>query len=364
MISALMNQKVKRRTGRSHIRPVKLLNSRKQRVIPPVSFSLSGRRNSSGFKASMLKYPLLGALILLLVFLFLSSPHIFSLTFSGFSGNRFNLPKESSLDSYPDEYEFIENMHDERKSTIISIGMKNREMASMPPFYILRNGDTIYGISKKYDISFYDLLKMNRITDPTNLRAGDIIHLLSENNEHPALHMGGNYTDTGSLPGEITIGVKKQKGYAPHTGHFSVATIFPDESATFMWILGNDRYTFEKNPIYTYKTPGHYDVFLIVSDKNKKEVVSNKISIEVIPKTPKKVRIESNTPRFITVNEINNIIDSSEICGHNISFHNNNVTMTQAPEILQHIGENKLSNKQGKIYHLFVCKPLSLKTQL
>jgi PKD repeat protein len=347
MISVLRNQNVRRRKGRACLRPIPMTYARKQRVIPHTFYSSSRRRKSTGFNASMLKYPLLGVLILLLVFLFLSSPHIFSLTFSGFSENKLNLPKESSLNGYSDEYDYVENMHDERESTIISIGLKNRGKASIPSLYILREGDTIYSISKKYDLSFYDLLKLNRITDPKNLKVGDMIHLLPETDSYPALPEEGDDTDIGCLPEEITIRAKKKEGYAPLTANFSVTTPIPDESLTYMWVLGNDRYAFEKNPIHMYTTPGRFDVFLIASDKNHHEVVSNKISIEVIPKTPKKVRIESHTPRFVTVNEINNIIDISEIYGGKDSFQNKNLSLIQTPEILQHLGENKFLTTRG-----------------
>ncbi|MBN1696467.1 MAG: LysM peptidoglycan-binding domain-containing protein [Spirochaetales bacterium] len=292
----------------------------------------------------MLKYPILGALVLLLVFLFLSSPHIFSLTFSG---KTLLLPEETSLAGFHAGYTVFGMIDDESRPALIGIGMRNPEEKQVPPIHILREGDSIYSIAKEYDISFYDLLKANRISDPKSLRTGDTINIFPATDVSPAAHVEGNRQDTRLLPEEISVSANSGRGYAPLAVSFSLDTPIPEGAASFMWVLGNDRYAFEKNPTFTYRKTGRFEVFLILTDKDHHEVVSNTLSIEVMPKTTKKVRIESNTPRFVTVGEINNIIDLSEVLGNDVSFESGNATLIQAPNVLQHIGENKFLTTSG-----------------
>ncbi|MBN2441739.1 MAG: LysM peptidoglycan-binding domain-containing protein [Spirochaetales bacterium] len=388
MISVLQHQHVNKRR-KFHLTSQNKQYERTHTITRTTSFARVPR--TPKMNRYIIKTPVIFGIILFLLCLFISSPHIFSLTFKSYSHTSFQLPRESYLTDYPDGYDFVKNLTDEREYGIIKVSHNTPVQKENPEHYIVQKGDTVYNISKNYDISLYDLLRENRITDPTRLKIGDILTFPAASFKNTLLY---NAQKSGALlPKDIEIAAQIKEGTAPFkvsiqirttmesqnsdpirlgslrdgiTGTSTTETEQQNDMLTYMWVLGNDRYLFNKEIDYVYSTPGTYNVFLIISDKYNSEVVSNTLTIDVKQKPDRKLHIETKAQKYVTVNQINEIINLSSLTGLK-KEELKNVAIKQTPANFQLIGDGQLlsikagyskitieSENKRFISHLFV----------
>lgn len=363
MITVLQNQHVYKRK-KPHLRLKKKEYEKHPQTWQQIPYLFDSK--SKRTKRNVLKFPVVFGVVLFLLGIFISSPHIFSLSLAKNISETFRLPDETSLAGYPDGYEYVDSLQDEREYGIIRIVHSNDRQKEHPTHYIVKKGDSVYSISKEYNISLYDLLRENRISDPTRLKTGDILKFPDPSLEYAVAYNPGLAGTL--LPEDIEISVDRSSGFVPHKVTLGLNTELKGEPLSFMWVLGNDRYVFDKQAEYTYTSPGHYDVFLIVSDNGNKEVVSNKISITAKTKNVRKLHIETKTQAFITVNQINETLDISGLTGSGAGeIKETDIKVTQSPELFQYIGDGQLlsiksgyskititANTRGYISYVFI----------
>ncbi|MBN2533007.1 MAG: LysM peptidoglycan-binding domain-containing protein [Spirochaetales bacterium] len=351
MITILQNQHIcKRKRTYSAFKKEQFRENPREFKQLPFLFSSSNKRT----KRYVLKLPVISGVALFILCIFVSAPHIFSLSLSKKITETFQLPDESSLIGYPDGYEYVANLQDEREFGIIRIVHEDNNHKEYPSHYIVKKGDSVYSISREYNISLYDILRENRISDPTKLKIGDILKFPVFPGENTfSRETAVSYNPGTNLPEDIEISVDKKSGIAPLKVTFNLNTELKagtdDEPFSFMWVLGNDRYVFDKQAEYTYTNPGLYNAFLIVSGNRNKEVVSNKIDIEVKKENVRRLRIETKNQQYITVNQINKTLTLSDLAGlPGINMKEPDMKITQSPELLQHLGNGQfLSTRSG-----------------
>lgn len=287
----------------------------------------------------------IGAIVLLLI-LFFSSGHMFSQTKTLAGGGPLTLPQETHLTESADMTDVAKTMAESGNKKVVSLTETKDTENPKPDTYVIKKGDTITSISKKFDVSIYDLIRANKITDPRRLKANDTIMI-------PAGSIGGprkGFTEMGkALPDDVAIMASAKSGTSPLKTQFFITTKLDSKSLEYLWDLGNDRYSFDENPRNTYSSPGVYSVYVIVSDSNKNEVVSNKVNVEVRTRELRRIHIDSALPRYFTFTQVNDLVDLSAFApGNGHSKADGDLTVTQNPEIFKDAGENKfVSVKPG-----------------
>lgn len=129
-------------------------------------------------------------------------------------------------------------------------------------------GDTIFGLSKKYQVPLQDLIKQNDLTPPYQLKAGSKLTIPSSNYHHVK-------------PGETIYGISRaynmninslvslNKLESPYnikpgdkikvSGKFADSSDSP--SKTSYHLSGSIKKTPEKTPVFTEKTIGKFNLF-------------------------------------------------------------------------------------------------------
>jgi LysM repeat protein len=295
-------------------------------------------------------YPFFIGAIVLLLFVFLSSSHIFSQTRSGLAQQPLSLPSESNLAEFPNQYDFVKSLSDERDKKLVSVKEGSAAENDLPKTYVMKKGDTIFSISKLFNVSIYDLIRANKITNPRRIKVNETIMIPARYASEGSVGLPKGFTEKAySLPEDISIMATAASGDVPLSTQFFITTKLDPGSLQYLWDLGNDRYSFDANPKNTYSAPGMYDVFVLVSDSYKNEVVSNKVSVEVKKRELRRVRIDSILPRYFTFNQVNDMVELAAFMPKNgQKSAETEITLTQNPEIFKDAGENKyVSVKPG-----------------
>jgi LysM repeat protein len=346
MISLLQNQRILKRFSPSSKNPKQTL----ARFDISVHRRGKNPKRSSGFTKKASTYPFFIAAIVVLSFIFLSSSLMFSQTRTGAPQKQIALPDETNLSASINQFEFVRTLADERGNSLVSIEGDDNEEPDLPRAYEIKNGDTIYSISKQFNVSIYDLIRTNKITNPRKLKVNESIVVPARDASSGSVGLPRGFVENArSLPDDISIKASVKSGVSPLSTQFSIVTKFDTKSIRYLWDLGNDLYSFDENPKNTYSLPGTYEVFLIVSDTHKNEVVSNKVSIEVKTNEVHRVRIDSTLPRYFTFNQVNDIVELSSFIPENMrEKEGDDIKLVQNPEIFKNAGNDKfVSTKPG-----------------
>jgi LysM repeat protein len=205
-----------------------------------------------------------------------------------------------------------------------------------PPRYEVQEGDTLYALAERYNLSVFSLVRMNRVTDPTRLQLGQTLHLA------PSLLP----TLEGDAPEEIIISADSTLGVAPLKVNFSADS--PLQDGTFLWDLGNWRFAFDGNPSNTFQSPGMYTVKLRVYSGEKLVASSNRLNINVIPR-----KSQVSDRRFITLAGIGDKLDLGDSAGL-AALHQKPVLFKESQSSLYVAvkgGYSRLSLNNGKKNH-------------
>jgi PKD repeat protein len=146
--------------------------------------------------------------------------------------------------------------------------------------HTVKEGDTLYSIARLYGIKRYDLVKYNRINGVRKLKTGERVFI-------PRI-----LTD-------IQISVDNRTGLVPFSVRFNIDTNTRDRIRSYRWQLGDNTVSTNRNPTYTYKEKGTYNVSLTVIDENGNEVKSN--TIPVVARCL--AHIGFNSRKYVTLNK-------------------------------------------------------------
>ncbi|MBN1413403.1 MAG: LysM peptidoglycan-binding domain-containing protein [Spirochaetales bacterium] len=337
MISALYNQKV---IKRPHMGMNRMDFQKKDSPI----FAQTTRPKSL---KGLIKYPIILVLSGLIITLFLSTPNIFSLTLKNAKPVDANGQemREAGIDSLFTGYP-ADTGNQEEALLPVRDPIK-QETPEIPPVYKVQPGDTVYEIAEKYSIPFYDLIRFNRIEDPTKLQIDDSLLIPQGITEVTGNRPSLSNNDEARLPDKIAVAVDKVKGTAPLLVHFKLNSEIPRSNYSYMWDFGNDRFGFDPVSKTTYESPGVYNATFWIYDKNNKEIGSNKVTIRVTSriKEPKVVKISTANAYHITLSQVNDILDLSKILKDidgNPEKLDKDLSVSQSPVIFQKLDDARL----------------------
>lgn len=197
---------------------------------------------------------------------------------------------------------------------------QNRDLSSdavlitrneVPPVHIVKPGNTIYEISRKYHVSLYELILYNKIHDPARLQVNDKIYIPQGNEKLPDFTHPVEIKKGSNLPQAIEIEANVHSGHVPLTVNFRMKAGLAKDSLIYIWDFGNDKFAFTREGSTTYTKVGDYRVFLMVSDQENNEVISNKLTIRVNPPriSTAKITRTSNTDYYYLTAGQNDVLD-------------------------------------------------------
>ncbi|MBN2738469.1 MAG: LysM peptidoglycan-binding domain-containing protein [Spirochaetales bacterium] len=207
----------------------------------------------------------------------------------------------------------------------------NQAESNIPEYpreYTVKPGDSLYSISKQYDISLYDLLRENHITEPRKLAANSTIRLPKNTNK-----------DSEEMDFDLTISANATSGFAPFKTRFSVENAELDSSLNYLWVFGNDTYGYEKSPEKFYQSPGTYQVYLVASKEDHQDIISNSVFITVRNKSLERANTKSSNSTYITLSGLNEKIDFNNLLS-TTKLDLSDITVHQNPPILEKLDDN------------------------
>lgn len=93
------------------------------------------------------------------------------------------------------------------------------------PIYVVQPGDTLYDISLLYNISWQELARLNKITDPSKLQIGTVLRLPSQSSPRITRWDGTSYEVTAAEKEILTRLVDAEARGEPFEGKVAVAAV-------------------------------------------------------------------------------------------------------------------------------------------
>jgi PKD repeat protein len=239
----------------------------------------------------------------------------------------------------------------------------------VPARYKIEQGETLYEIAERFDLSVFDLILLNQIQDPTKVRAGRILQLVDRDTASLNLTSGrtvrlagigiskeivglNSSADTAEIPfpTNIRLSANKTTGMNPLKVTFSLQT--PLEEGTYMWDLGDWVFAFSRNPTYTFDKPGLYNVKLRIRSGGNMTISDKSVTVRVLPR-----RSKQSYQKFITLSHPKDVLNldavlPAEIMTNSIS----NLNVSQRPVLFKNEGNYRYVAKNGGYAKITVTK--------
>ena len=199
----------------------------------------------------------------------------------------------------------------------------------IPGDYRIEQGETLYKIAERFDLSVFELILLNRIEDPTKIRAGGMLRLSRSQSRSPA----------GSaeipFPSKTKITVNKTSGTTPLTINFALKN--PPAEGTYMWDLGNWIFAFGANPAYTFSTPGVYNVKLRIRSAGNMTVSDSHVTVKVLPR-----RNNRFFKKYITLSRPAEVLNLQAVLPSEMGASSGSrLNVSQRPVIFKEQGDNR-----------------------
>jgi len=211
-----------------------------------------------------------------------------------------------------------------------------QETDGPPNSYTVKKGDTLFDLSRTYDVPLYHLLLWNRIMDPSRIRPGDVIRLSRPMGDYPK----------GSPPTELRISCDVSSGTPPLEVRFACDADL--QEGTFLWDLGDWHFSYDKSPIYTFEEPGLFTVKLRTYGTAGGEMPSNSLTVRVMPG-----RYRDANRRYVTLSRPDEVLDLDSLFGHEAAD-GGGIRVVQQPPIFESAGDEIYVAAQGGYSRLTV----------
>ncbi len=198
-----------------------------------------------------------------------------------------------------------------------------------PAEYKIGQGETLYEIADRANLSVFELILLNRIEDPTKIRAGRMLRLARGHSRSPAESVEI------PLPSKTKIIANNTSGTTPLTVSFTLKNA-PDKG-TYMWDLGNWIFAFGANPTYTFSNPGVYNVKLRIRSGGNMTVSDSHVTVKVLPR-----RNRSIFKKYITLSHPSEVLNLQAILPPEMGASSiSRLNVSQRPVIFKKQGDNR-----------------------